>query len=130
MMIKNNERRKSVSKNMKSILAGLAIFIIGLLVISCYSADLKVKQSEKQIAALNDLIKEKDGAINKLMGEMQSKQQELDSVKQELNSARQELGNVKTELSNAVVRIQSAAPAPATPANVPVKKPVRPPAKK
>ena len=101
-----------MSKNMKSILAGVAIFIVGLLVIRCYSADLKVKKSEKEIAVLNNLVKEKDAAIDKLTGEMQSKQQEIDTVKKELD-------NVKTELSNTVLRLQASTPAPA---KAPVKK--------
>jgi len=118
-----NERRGKMFKNMKIVLIGIAVIIIGGLAISCYVSDMKAKQSAKEVVVLNDLIKEKDAAINKLMGEMQSKQQELNGLKKDLE-------NVKTELSNTVLKLQVSTPASTTPVSTTVKTPVKAPAKK
>jgi len=116
-----NERREKVKKNMKGILVGITILVVGGLAINCHLADMKVKQSASQITVLNDLIKEKDIVINKLIGQRDSKQQELDILKKELES-------VKTTLSNTVLKLQAQTPASVAPA--PVKAPVKIPVKK
>ncbi|MCX5686838.1 MAG: hypothetical protein NTW09_05225 [Candidatus Omnitrophica bacterium] len=113
-----------MKKNMKGILAGIAILVVGGLAINNYLAGIQVKGSAKQIAALNDLIKEKDVVINKLISGKDSKQQELDILKKELES-------VKTDLSNTVLKIQAQTPAsPSAPVKTPVKAPVKAPVKK
>lgn len=101
---------------MKGILAGLVILVVGSLAVNCYLADIKVKESAKQIVVLNDLIKEKDAAISKLIGERDSKEQEL-------NILRRELDSVKTTLSNTVLKLQ--AQTPPAPVQAPVKTSVK-----
>lgn len=102
-----------MKKNVKGILAGLIILVIGLLVINCYLADLKAKEAARQITVLNVLIQQKDEVIVKLTADVAANQQLLDSAKKELES-------VKTELSNTVLRLQAA--------SVPVASPVKAPA--
>lgn len=119
-----NERRGKVKKNMKGILIGIAILVMGGMAINGYLADLKAKGSAKQLTVLNDLIKEKDMVINKLIGGRDSKQQELDILKKELES-------VKTDLSNTVLRLQAQTPALSpSPVKAPIKAPVKAPVKK
>ncbi|MFH0764745.1 MAG: hypothetical protein V1927_07085 [Candidatus Omnitrophota bacterium] len=105
-----------MKKNMKGILAGILILVVGGLAINNYLAGLEVKNSAKQIVILNDLIKEKDMAIEKLIVDRDSKHQELNILKKELES-------VKTDLSNTVLKLQVQAPASVAPA--PVKAPVK-----
>lgn len=106
---------------MKGILIGIVILIVGGLAINCYLADMKAKQLGNQVVILNNLVKEKDIVIDRLIGEKDSKQQELDILKKELES-------VKTTLSNTVLKLQaqvqaSVAPAPVkAPAKISVKK--------
>ncbi|MFA6142862.1 MAG: hypothetical protein WC738_06190 [Candidatus Omnitrophota bacterium] len=101
-----------MKKNMKGILAGLVILVVGLLAINCYFADLKAKEAAKEITALNVLIQQKDEMISKLTTDIAANQQLLERAKKELES-------VKTELSNTVLRLQAAAaPVVTTPAKV------------
>ncbi len=99
-----------MKKNVKGILAGLIILVVGLLVINCYLADLKAKEAARQITALNVLIQQKDEVIVKLTADIAANQQLLDNANKELES-------VKTELSNTVLRLQAAS----APVTAPVK---------
>ena len=102
-----------MNKNLKTVLTGLIILIVGLLAVSCYLAEVKAKESAVQISALSDLVAQKDTAISKLSADLQAKQKELDA-------ASKELINVRKELTAAISRLQAVVVPPA-PAAVPAK---------
>ncbi|MDP2905439.1 MAG: hypothetical protein Q8O22_03970 [Candidatus Omnitrophota bacterium] len=60
----------------------------------------KVKDLEKEVGRLNQVIQQKDAKIKALTDQTQAGQKSLDTVQNELNSIKNELDNTKKELEN------------------------------
>jgi len=86
-------------KNKKTIVTLLSVAMLAFVASGCVNQT-KVKDLEKEIGRLNQVIQQKDAKVKTLTEQTLVGQKSLEAIKSELDSIKKELDNTKKELDN------------------------------
>jgi peptidoglycan hydrolase CwlO-like protein len=92
--------------NRNIVFALLGLATIAFLTSGCADAN-KMKQLEREVTQLNQVILQKDAKIKTLTDQAQIKQKELEGIKKDFDSTKKELDSVKKELDSTKQELDS-----------------------
>ena len=86
-------------KNKRTMVTLFGIAMLAFVASGCVN-ETKVKDQEKEIGRLNQVILQKDAKVKTLTDQTLAGQKSLEAIKSELDSVKKELDNTKKELDN------------------------------